>query len=129
LIATARSGRLEQTLRAIQGTVPTLAENADVQAILAPGTDPEGFVTAVLMKGSVLTPVSTETGVPIVGTPVANQPVADLLIAGLYFPDGHADRASMFLVTRYESSQDATLAYTNTNRQLATGLSTVTGNT
>lgn len=128
LIATARSGRLEQTLRAIQGTEPTLADNANLQAILAPGTNPEGVVTAMLMKGSVLAPVSTETGVPIVGTPTASQPVADLLIAGLYFPDGHADRASMFLVTRYESSQDATLAYTNTNRQLATGLSAVTGN-
>ena len=128
LIATARSGRLEQTLRAIQDdpSVPTLNENPELQALLAPGTQPERFVSAVLMKGSVLTPATPVSSVPIVATPPPGDPSARLLVAGLYAPEGQPNVARMFLITSYESTDDATIAYTNTDRELATGTSSVT---
>ncbi len=126
LIATARSGRLEQTLRTINGSQPSLAENADMQALLIPGTDPRQFITAVILKGSVLQPLAG-TPVPIsVATPVVETPQVQLMAAGLQLPQDGDGRAHMVVVTRYDSAQAATIAFTRTSRDLATGRSVIT---
>ena len=127
LIATARSGRLEQTLRAVSDAQPSLADNADLQALLAPGTDPHQFVSAVILKGSVLAPLA---GTPVAGaiaTPIAETPQVEMMIAGLQLPPAGDTPPRLVLVTRYDSAQAATTAYTRTHQELAMGTSTVTG--
>lgn len=126
LIATSRSSRLEQTISTIQDTEPSLAENPAIQALLAPGTDPESFVTAVLLKGSVLEPLVTTARTELVSTPVAENSEAALLIAGLQVGED-PESVRMVLVTSYESTNFATAAYARASRQLATGTSGITG--
>lgn len=126
LIATARSGRLEQTIRTYQDAGPSLATNPDIQALLAPGSDSRQLISAVLLKGSVLEPLDTSPIVGTVGTPVADEPQVGLLIAGLYLPEASPDRPRVMLVTSYESLEAATLAYTHARRELASGVSAVT---
>jgi hypothetical protein len=126
LIATARSSRLEQTIRTIQDTEPSLAGNPAIQALLAPGTDPDSFVTAVLLKGSVLEPLDTTATTEPASTPVRENPEADLFIAGLQLVGSEPGSARMVLVTSYDSPDFATAAYTRTSRELLTGTSGVT---
>jgi hypothetical protein len=126
LIATARSSRLEQTIRTIQDANPSLAGNPDIQALLAQGTDPDSFVTAVLLKGSVLEPLVTTATTEPASTPVTVTPEAELLIAGLQLAGDDPESTRMVLVTSYDSPDVATAAYARASRELATGTSGVT---
>lgn len=126
LIATARSGRLEQTIRTVQGAEPSLVANPALQAIIAPGTDPQRFVTAVLLKGQVLEPVAISAPPSATGTPIPQVSPADFLIAGLYLPEGDPDSPRLMLVTSYDSTDAATSAFVRADRELGIGTSTVT---
>lgn len=126
LIATARSGRLEQTIRTVQGTHPSLADNAAMQTLLAPGTSPESIITAVLLKGSVLEqPIETNTPAPF-ATPVAGPPQAKMMLVGLQSPPQQQDDASMVIVAVYDSADDAVRAQQRAATTLATDDSSVT---
>lgn len=127
LIATARSGRLEQTLRTVHDSQPSLADNADIQALLAPGTDSGQFVTAVILKGSVLEPLAATPDANMVATPVAETPQVEMLVAGLQLASSGEGIPRMVVVSRYESTEAAITAYRRTGHELATGRSAVTG--
>ncbi len=127
LIATSRSSRLEQTIRTIQDSEASLVENPAIQALLAPGTQPESFVTAVLLKGSVLEALVTSAVIEPASTPVVEAPQADLLIAGLQLTGNDPDSVRMVLGTSFDSADTATVAYVRANRELASGTSGITG--
>lgn len=126
IIATARSGRLEQTIRTVNGTNPALADNADMQTLLAPGTAPESLLTAVLLKGNVLEESSITPTVPIVATPTPSLPQAKMLLVGLQLPTDAANRPTMVIVAVYDSADSATMAQQRAQKQLQAGTSAVT---
>lgn len=126
LIATARSGRLEQTIRTVQGTNPSLVDNAAIQTLLSPGTTPETIVTAVLLKGSVLEqPIETNSPSPF-ATPVVGPPQATMMLVGLQPPAQQDADVLMVIVSVYDSADDAVRAQQRAESMLATGESTVT---
>jgi hypothetical protein len=143
LLATSRLPRLEQAVRAVHGTGPSLDENPQIAALLAPATYPHRLDTAVILKGSILasnpaTPVvmATPERKAWVGgaTPIADLaaeppslPQATLLLAGLEaLPD--PDTPPVFsIVLSYGSADDAVGAGVRADRTIRMGESPVTG--
>lgn len=127
LIATSRADRLEQTIRDIHGANPTLAENDDIRTLLASGIEPENLVTATLLKGTVLEELAVPSPEVEIATPAAEVPQAELLLTGLHIqPDGEG-RTTMVVVAVYDSAADATAAHNRAGNLLASGTSSVTG--
>ncbi len=54
LVAAAKLNRLGSTLDVVNGNAPSLAENADIAALLLPEAGAEGLASAVISKGSLL---------------------------------------------------------------------------
>lgn len=131
LIATSRLSRLQRTVRVIHAQEPSLAENADIGHILVRGSDPEEFVTAILMKGSVLEtgPVPTPVATPGTtrATPVANEPLpqAKLLMAGLQRPHDGRD-ARLVIIASFDDPAQATRAMARAEAEISQGVSTYT---
>lgn len=120
LVATARSGRLEQTLATIADQQPSLAENSAIEAQLAAGIDPEQIVTCVLLKGTVLEAAAATP----VATPTATLPEASMLLSGLSLtPNGEP---IYVIVAAYNSAADATQAYNRAANELTHGTSSIT---
>lgn len=126
LIATSRSSRMEQTIRTVQEDEPSLAQNPEIQALLPAGTEPETFVTALILKGSVLEPpAGTPIAMPM-GTPIAQNQQAQVLVAGVQLRDDGPDKPRMVLVARYDSPEAATTAYSRVSYELSSGTSSIT---
>lgn len=143
LLATSRLSRLEQAVRAFHGAGPSLDENPQMAALLAPPVYPYRLDTAVILKGSMLV---TDPSTPSVlatpeakgwvggATPIvdaASRPVtlphASLLLAGLEAPPPGEDIAPFSLVLTYGSASDAVQAAIRADRALRMADSPVTG--
>jgi hypothetical protein len=96
LIAAARTSRLGDTLRVVQGGAGSLAENDALAALLTPGTGIDQVATAVLAKGTALqatAPAAAEPeATPASATPtaareeVADMPEVKAVLTGLSLP-------------------------------------------
>ncbi len=75
LVGAARTSRLADTLRAIQGKGRSLAENDAIAAFLTPGTGIERIGTAILSQGSLLRQTTGDSS-PSLATPASATPVA-----------------------------------------------------
>lgn len=125
IIATSRSDRLEQTLSAVQGSSPNLADNADILALLSPGIEPDRLVTAILLKGTVL----EELTIPspgLVATPGPELPQASLMLAGLHLQPEGEQRTTMMIVAVYDSASNATAAQRRAQTMLTGESSSIT---
>ena len=126
LIATSRSGRMEQTIRTIHGESPSLAQNPQITSLLAPGTSPEHLLTAIVLKGNVLEEMSV--GAPLLrrATPQAALPQASLMLAGLQHSPESGSRPEMVVIAVYDSAEGAIRAQQRVREQLTSGTSGVT---
>ena len=127
LIATSRSGRMEQTIRTISGENPALADNAEISSLLTTGVAPENLLTAVMLKGNVLEEVSVGPSALTTATPSADLPQASMMLAGLQYSPDSAGRTDMVIVTVYDSAEGAVQAEERVHQQFAAGVSDVTG--
>lgn len=127
LIATARSGRLEETLRAINDNAPTLADNAEIRTLFAPGISHEQLVTASLLKGTVLEEPGVTPNEALMATPVVSKPQASLMLAGLHLEPDSDGKTTLMIVAVYDSVQEATAADKHARYEIAFGTSPVTG--
>jgi hypothetical protein len=143
LIATSRMPRLEQSIRAVQGTEPSLNENPQIGALLAPGTFPYRLDTAVILKGSILATdpagpvvVATPERTPWVGdaTPIVNPeaqslalPEATLMLAGMEAPFNPDEESIFSMVLTYDTADDAVQAALRAERTIRHAESPVTG--
>lgn len=127
LIATARSDRMEQTIRAVRGGGPTLATNEAITTLLAPGVEPQSLISAVLLKGSVLEELAIASPSADIATPVAALPEASMMLAGIRLDPATGQVPTMVIVAVYDSADDATAAHLRTTRWLESGTSAVTG--
>ncbi len=127
IIATSHSARMEQTIRTVQGDQPSMAENNDIQGLLAPGVQPQNLIIAMILKGSVLELPSDTPSASLESTPVVPLPESDLLLVGL-IPGPTATAPPRFaIVARYGSAADATSAQARATQELASATSPVTG--
>lgn len=125
LIATARSTRLEQTLSTVNGTKSSMADNTDILTLLPSGAHPDQIVTASILRGSVLeTPAVPPTAVAV-ATPITPVSKVGLLLTGLSIADSGSP--VFVIIATYDSVEDATMAYTRAQQEIATGQSSVTG--
>lgn len=127
LIATSRSGRMEQTIRTIAGENPTLADNAQITSLLTSGTSPENLLTAVVLKGNVLEEVTVGTPPLTTATPTVELPQASIMLAGLQYAPDSAGRTDLVIVAVYDSAEGAVRAEQRVYQQLGVGNSDVTG--
>jgi hypothetical protein len=143
LIATSRLARLEQAVRAVQGNGPSLDENPQIQALLAPATFPRRLDTAVILKGSILVtdpelplafatparPVDEGTATPFVEDEAVaiRLPEASLMLTGLAAPSVEDGKPVLSMVLSYESVDDATRAAARAQRTIRMADSPVTG--
>lgn len=127
LIATARSGRLEQAISVVDGGGPTLAENPEIRSLLTSGIEPELLVTATLLKGSVLEELTSAPSDLATATPVPELPRASLVLTGLQIQPDADRRTTMVIVAVYDSATTATNAHSRARQLLSTGTSNVTG--
>lgn len=142
LIATSRLSRLEETVRVMREGAPSLGQNPDVAALLAPGAGSESLLTAVIVKGSLLatdpstptvlaSPPATGTANPLSGSPepplpvLQEMPPVTLMLAGLHPPDAGA-MPVFALVLSFAGAEDATTAMVRVDRTLREDLSPVT---
>lgn len=142
LIATSRLARLEQAVRAYQGDGPSLDENPQMAALLAPPTYPQRLDTAVILKAGML---ATDPATPVVmvtpprkawvggATPIVEAqarpvvlPEATLFLAGLDAPPG-GGAPEFSLVLTYGSPEEAVQAALRADRVLRMAESPVTG--
>lgn len=143
LLATSRLPRLEQAVRAFQGTGPSLDENPQIAALLAPATYPHRLDTAIILKGSIL---ASDPATPIViatperkawvggATPIADLaaqppvlPHATLMLAGLEASRDPDTPPVFSIVLSYGSAADAVGTGVRADRTIRMGESPVTG--
>lgn len=142
LIATSRLSRLEQAVRAFRGTGPSLDENPQIAALLAPATYAHRLDTAIILKGSIL---ATDPSTPVVmvtperkawvggATPIVAHaaqplelPAASLMLAGLEAPPDPGAPPLFSLVLSYPDPEGAVGAAIRAERTIRMGESPVT---
>ena len=139
LIAASRISRLETVLGVVRGDKPSLAENPQMAALLAPGAGTRDLASAVIAKGSALessapaasaTPESSPAATPpIAGTPAAvpAMPPPDLVLVGVGVPEAPAATPPMTLVLSFENADEATRAMVQAEHALREERSPTTG--
>lgn len=83
LVAAAKLPRLQSLLRVVNGTAPSLAENASIASLFGQTTDSEDMVSAVISRGSLLESLPRDLPRPAAGTRPPDGSIAGSLRTGV----------------------------------------------
>lgn len=83
LVTAAKLPRLQSLLRVVNGTAPSLAENASVASLFGQATDSEDMVSAVISRGSLLESLPRDLPRPVARTRPPDGSVAGALRTGV----------------------------------------------